>query len=204
MQPEKEWIQAICEGKESAFRELYQHFSTQVYNTAVSVLQHAQDAEDITQEVFIEIHKSITAFNQQSTLSTWIYRITVNKCYDQLKRQKTKKRFAFLTSLFNEHDELVHDKPHFEHPGIKLEHKEHAEALFKAMQHLSEKQKMAFVLNKIEGLSYQQVAEVMDISLSAVESQLFRANENLKRLLSDYYKKNIKSGTSIFLFSLLM
>lgn len=204
MQPEKEWIQAICQGKESAFRELYQHFSTQVYNTALSVLQHPQEAEDITQEVFIEIHKSITAFNQQSTLSTWIYRITVTKCYDQLKRQKTKKRFAFLTSLFNDNDELVHDKPHFDHPGIKLENKEHAQALFKALQHLSEKQKMAFVLNKIEGLSYQQVAEVMNISLSAVESQLFRANENLKRLLSEYYKINIKSGTSIFLFSLLM
>ncbi len=185
---DRELIEAILGGDEAAFKMLYNMFTNMVYNTALSILQQQSEAEDITQDVFIEIHKSIGKFRQESTLKTWIYKITITKCYDYLKRQKTKKRFAQLTSLFNKENKLVYDKPHFEHPGVALENKEHASVLFLAISKLTIKQQTAFTLSKIEQLSYQEIAEIMNTTTSSVESLLFRATRNLRITLSEYYK----------------
>lgn len=197
---EREVILKITQGDENAFRELYNHFSERVYNTALSVLQQETEAEDITQEVFILIFKSINSFKFESSLQTWIYKITVNRCYDQLKKHKTAKRFAFFTSLFNQNNELAHDKSHFEHPGVLLEQKEHAKVLFMALDKIPSQQKIAFTLVKIEGLSYKQAAEVMNTSSGALESLLSRANKNLRTYISEYYKNNldITEGNSPF------
>lgn len=187
---EKELITALSEGREEAYKELFNLFSDRIYNTALSVLQQQEDAEDITQEVFVEIYRSVKNFRHDASLSTWIYKVTVSKCTDHLKKSKAKKRFAFLSSLFGNDNDLQHDKPHFEHPGVLLEQKEHSKVLFFALQKLPNNQQMAYTLAKIEGLSYAEVASVMRISVPAVESLLFRANENLRRLLSSYYKTN--------------
>lgn len=78
----------------------------------------------------------------------------------------------------------------FDHPGIQLERKEHAEILFQAIGQLPENQRIAYTLNKIDGQTYAEVAEIMDQSISAVESLIFRANRNLRKLLADFYQKN--------------
>lgn len=200
---EKELIAALCEGREEAFKELFTLFSDRIYNTALSVLQHQEDAEDITQEVFVEVYRSIKNFRNDSTLATWIYKVTVSKCTDHLKKSKAKKRFAFLSSLFGDDNDLQHDKPHFDHPGVLMEHKEHSKVLFYALQKLPEKQQLAYTLAKIEGLSYAEVATSMGTSVASVESLLFRSNENLRRLLSTYYNKNIQGGASSLLSFLL-
>lgn len=200
---EKELIAALCEGREEAFKELFKRFSDRIYNTALSVLQHQEDAEDITQEVFVEIYRSVKNFRQDSSLNTWIYKVTVSKCTDHLKKHKAKKRFAFISSLFGDDNDLQHDKPHFEHPGVLMEHKEHSKVLFFALQKLPEKQQLAYTLAKIEGLSYAEVALSMGTSVSSVESLLFRANENLRDYLSAYYKNNIQGGASSLLSFLL-
>lgn len=187
---EKELITALSEGREEAYKELFNLFSDRIYNTALSVLQHQEDAEDITQEVFVEIYRSVKNFRHDASLSTWIYKVTVSKCTDHLKKNKAKKRFAFITSLFGNDNDLQHDKPHFEHPGVLLEQKEHSKVLFFALQKLPNNQQMAYTLAKIEGLSYAEVASALGISVPAVESLIFRANENLRHLLSIYYKKN--------------
>ncbi|MES2560569.1 MAG: RNA polymerase sigma factor [Bacteroidota bacterium] len=200
---EKELISALCEGREEAFKELFKLFSDRIYNTALSVLQHQEDAEDITQEVFVEVFRSVKNFRQDASLSTWIYKVTVSKCTDHLKKSKAKKRFAFLSSLFGDDNDLQHDKPHFEHPGVLMEHKEHSKVLFFALQKLPEKQQLAYTLAKIEGLSYAEVAASMGTSVSSVESLLFRANDNLRSLLSEYYKNNIQGGARSLLSFLL-
>lgn len=204
MLKDKELIEAILGGSETAFKTLYTIYSNMVYNTALSILQHQVEAEDITQDVFIEIHKSIKNFKQDASLKTWIYRITVTKCYDCLKKQKTQKRFAQLTSLFSGENKLLHDKPHFEHPGVTLENKEHSAVLFLAINKLPIKQQTVFTLSKIEGLSYQEIAEVMNTSVSSIESLLFRANKNLKSTLSEYYKNNLADSASISALLLLI
>jgi len=107
---------------------------------------------------------------------------------DHLRRKKRKKRFAFIQSLFGLNNEILYEPPDFNHPGIKLDNKETAAILFKAIDKLPANQKIAFTLHKMEGLSYQEVSEVMNASVSSVESLLHRAKNNLKKNLEDYYQ----------------
>ncbi|MEI6595972.1 MAG: RNA polymerase sigma factor [Bacteroidota bacterium] len=189
---ESHLISLIKKKDESAFKYLVETYSDRVYNTVLSFVQHAEDAEDIAQEVFIEVYQSIDKFKNESKLFTWIYRIAVSKSLDHLKSKKRKKRFAFVQSLFGDEGiSLLADKPHFEHPGVLLENKEHSKVLFFAISKLPENQQTVFNLNKVEGLSYNEVSGVMQVSVSSVESLLFRANQNLKKLLENYYQKNL-------------
>lgn len=204
MDNEAKVIAAVKNGDETAFKQLYNNYAHRVFNTALSIMQHHEEAEDITQEVFVQVFRSIVQFKVESSLFTWIYKITVSKCADAQKKHRSQKRFAFITSLFASDDSLKHDTPHFEHPGIAIEHKEHNKALFTALKKLATKQQIAFTLNKIEGLSYQQTAEAMNTSTAAVESLLFRANENLRSLLSSYYKNNVQHSASSLMSFLLM
>lgn len=182
-------IKGIIENDEGAFRELYDKFSSRIYNTTLGILQNPEDAEDVTQEVFIQIHRSINNFKKESALSTWIYRISVNKAFEFIRSKKRKKRFAIVKSIFAK--EEVEEPVDFIHPGIITENKERGKILFKAIGKLSDKQKSVFILNKVEGLSYKEISDIMKLSLSSVESLIFRARENLKRELKEYYRENI-------------
>jgi RNA polymerase sigma factor (sigma-70 family) len=186
---EKELIEKVIENDGEAFRELYEIFSSRVYNTILGILQNIEDAEDVTQEVFMQIHKSIKNFKRDSALTTWIYRITVNKAYEFVRSKKRKKRFAVVKSIFAK--EEVEEPVDFLHPGIITDNKERGKILFKAIGRLSDKQKTAFVLNKVENLSYKEISEIMELSLSSVESLIFRARDNLKKVLYDYYNENL-------------
>ncbi|HLP50771.1 MAG TPA: RNA polymerase sigma factor [Chitinophagales bacterium] len=184
-------IQQLQQGNEKAFAWLVQNFQDRVYNTCLGVLHNMEDAEDIAQEVFVEVHRSVQGFKAESKLSTWIYRICVTKSLDHLRGKKRKKRFAFVKSIFGENDNepRIHI-PDFVHPGVLLENKERAAYLFKAIEQLPENQRIAFTLNKIEYLSYQEISDATQMSVSAVESLLFRAKQNLKKILNDYYEEN--------------
>ena len=185
-------ISQLQQGSENAFRYLVENYQDRIFNTCLGVLRNAEDAEDIGQEVFVEVHRSVQNFKGDSKLSTWMYRICVTKSLDHLRGKKRKKRFAFVKSIFGENDnEPRYDIPDYVHPGVQLENKEHAAHLFKAIEELPENQKVAFTLNKIECLSYQEISEVTKMSVSAVESLLFRAKQNLKKILADYYEENM-------------
>ncbi|MCW3084187.1 MAG: polymerase, sigma-24 subunit, subfamily [Bacteroidetes bacterium] len=169
------------------FNVIYETYKTKVFNTAIGYLQNQEDAEEITQDVFVEVYRSAGKFEGKSLLGTWIYRITINKSLDFIKSKNRKKRFAFLSSLFNDAGELKHDAPDFYHPGVILENKEKSAILFKAINTLPENQKTAFILSKLEGLSYAEISEVMEVSVSSVESLLFRAKQNLQKELSTFF-----------------
>lgn len=188
---ETEVINLLKAGDREAFNELLKNSGSRVFNTALGILQNNEDAEDITQEVFVEVFQSITNFKGDAKLTTWIYRITVTKSLEFLKKKNRKKRFGFMTPLFSdERVEPIMEVPDFYHPGVQLENKERSKILFAAINSLPENQKTAFVLQKIENLSYAEIADVMRVSLSSVESLMFRAKQNLQKLLSDYYEKN--------------
>lgn len=186
---EHKLIDRIIENDEAAFRELYETFSSRVYNTALGFLQSTEDAEDVTQEIFILIYRSIKNFNRESSLSTWIYRIAVNKSLEFIRSKKRKKRFGIVKSIFQK--EEAEEPVEFLHPGIIAENAERGKVLFCAIEKLSENQKTAFLLNKIDNLSYKEISEIMKVSLSSVESLIFRAKENLKKHLNNYYKGKI-------------
>jgi len=184
---EIELISRLKSGDAIAFRELVETRQSLVFNTVIGFLQNTEDAEDVTQDVFVKIFESITQFKGESALSTWVYRVAVTTALEFLRRKKRKKRFGFLSPILGENNELNLELPDFHHPGVTLDNREKSAILFKAIKQLPENQQTAFILNKVEGLSYQEVAEVMKTSLSAVESLLHRAKTNLKDLLKNFY-----------------
>ena len=189
---ERNLIERLKNGDEAAFKEIVESSQGLVYNTALGIVQNPEDAEDVTQEVFVQLYESIKSFKGESKLSTWLYRIAVSKAMDHLRKKKRKKRFAYVQSLFGANEELVHDPPDFVHPGVSLDNKEKAKELFKAIDQLPAKQKIAFTLNRIESLSYQEISEIMKLSVASVESLLHRARKNLRRNLETYYLQNEK------------
>src|SRR2546421_5493881 len=113
-----------------------------VYNTALGILQNAEDAEDVAQEVFVQVFESVKNFKAEAKFSTWLYRITVSKALDHIRRKKRKKRFGYVQSLFGSNNETVIEKPDFHHPGVVLDNKERAAVLFSAIDLLPENQKI--------------------------------------------------------------
>lgn len=188
---EEELIGLLRNGDRQAYETIFNRYGDMVYNTSLSMVQQPNEAEDITQEVFIEVFQSIHGFESKSSLKTWIYRITVTKSLDHIKRIKSLKRGSLFTRVFkNKEDRSMPDIPHFYHPGVELESKELASVLFLAIDKLPENQKSAFTLHKVEHLSYKEIAEIMELSLSSVESLIFRARQNLQKYLEIYYKNN--------------
>ena len=183
-QDELDLIERLKRGEESAFRSLVEQYQDLVYNTALGIVQNESDAEDVAQEVFIQVYRSIGTFKSEAKLSTWIYRITTTRALDLLRARKSKKRFGLLKRLWEtEEDSPVENISDFNHPGVSLERKEEAAQLMTAIAQLPENQKVAFVLHKLEGLSYLEVAEVMGNTLPAVESLMHRARLNLRKIL---------------------
>ncbi len=184
---EQELIACLIEGDENAFKTVIDTYKKMVFNTVLGFVQNLEDAEDVTQDVFIKVYENIAGFKQQSKLSTWIYRISITQATDFIRHKKRKKRMGFLTSLFGTNNELLHNPPDFIHPGVLAENREQSAILFNAINRLPEKQKTAFMLQKINDLSQQKIAEIMDLNEGAVESLLSRAKANLKKLLINYY-----------------
>ncbi|MBL8017270.1 MAG: RNA polymerase sigma factor [Ignavibacteria bacterium] len=186
---EDKLIELLKEGDPEALERLFLLYKDKVFNTAISYLQNKEDAEEITQDVFVELFNSAAGFKGNSSISTWIYRITVNKSLDALRYRNRKKRFAVLRSIFSSQTgELEIDAADFIHPGTEIDMKEDSAALFKALDKLPPNQKTAFILSKIEGLSNKEISEVMDVSISSVESLMFRAKQSLRKILSSYFK----------------
>lgn len=183
-QDELELIERLKRGDESAFRILVEQYQDLVYNTALGIVQNESDAEDVAQEVFIQVYRSIGSFKSEAKLSTWIYRITTTRALDLLRARKSKKRFGLLKRLWETAEESpMENIQDFNHPGVSLERKEEAAQLMTAIAQLPENQKVAFVLHKLEGLSYLEIAEVMGNTLPAVESLMHRARLNLRKIL---------------------
>lgn len=180
-------IQELKEGKGLAFKTIVDEYQNMVYNTCLAIVKSEEDAEDIAQEVFVQVYQSIKSFKGESKLSTWIYRIATTKSLDHERKKKRKKRFGFVKSIFGEDSEIIINPPDFNHPGVALDKKENAAKLFKAIDKLPENQRIAFLLNKVEGLSYQEVSQVLQVSVSSIESLLHRAKNNLRKILeSDF------------------
>ncbi|MCG8374015.1 MAG: RNA polymerase sigma factor, partial [Balneolales bacterium] len=162
-------------------------YSKKVYNPAISYTKNEEDAEEILQDVFITIYNSADKFKFTAAVSTWIYRITVNKCIDFTRKKSNRFRKGLLSIYRPNSNELNHDIADFVHPGVHMENQENAKLLFRAIEELPEKQKTAFILTQVEGLSQQQVAEIMEITRKAVESLVQRAKANLRKTLEKFF-----------------
>lgn len=155
---------------------LYEKYAKQVYNLALQYVQNGNDAEEITQDVFLAAHRSLDKFRDESNYGTWLYRITINKSLDFLKAKKRKKRFSWFTNELSENDSIE-----FNHPGVLIENQEETAFIFSCINELPDNQKTALILNKIEQLPIVEIAVVMELSAKAVESLIQRAKTNLSK-----------------------
>lgn len=185
MKSEKEIIESIAAKDEKAFAALYKLYSDKIFNTSLSYTKSIEDAEEITQDVFLKIYRNASNFQGASLVSTWIYRIAVNTSLNYLKR---KNRFSFFLNTKTS-SQLID----FEHPGVLLQNKENSVALYNSMECLPGNQKTAFILSFIEELPRQEVADIMEISLKAVESLLQRAKKKMRTELEKIYPNRRKS-----------
>jgi RNA polymerase sigma-70 factor, ECF subfamily len=189
---DEELIEGILKRDRVALKYLVDHYQEKVIRTAYGFLRNMEDAEDLSQEIFVEIVRSLTGFRKSSSLSTWIYRITVNKSLNMVKKEKWRRIFSgflsdrdILEPAYNSPDPLIHTE--------QEEKKERKKILDEAINRLSENQRIAFALHKIDELSYKEIAEIMNISLSSVESLIHRAKLNLQKILMRHYSEYINS-----------
>tara|TARA_B100001059_G_C17834277_1_gene586841 strand:+ start:3883 stop:4461 length:579 start_codon:yes stop_codon:yes gene_type:complete len=187
---ESDFIDQLKAQNRAAYSKLLEDFQHKVFGTCLSFVPNREDAEDIAQEVFVEVFNSIDKFKQESKLSTWIYRIATNKCLEFIRKKSAKKRFAFLQSLSGNDYNL--DKASYfteiNHPGLILEQKETSDTLFLAINKLPEAQRVVFTLNKIDDKSYKEISEITNKSIGSIESLLFRAKKKLQNTLETFYK----------------
>ncbi len=184
---EKELIQELRRGNEPAFRWLVDYYRNRVFHTVLNILQDSKEAEDATQETFIKVFESISGFKEEAALSTWIFRIATHKALDKIRRRKSRERLRKVLPWWMP-DEKRSEAEHFHHPGLQAENKEKAAVLFKAIESLPEKQRLAFTLIKVQGMNYEEACAIMQQNIKAVESLITRAKLNLQKQLETYYK----------------
>ena len=187
---ENELINKTKEGDVSSFKVLIELYQDMVLNTAFGFLKNKDDSEDITQDVFIKVYKTISKFKGDSKFSTWLYRITINESLNFLKSKKRRNLFFIFSS---ENEDQVYDIPDTgsNSPSEVSENTERRKILYKAIDSLAENQKIAYTLSKIDGMSYSEIAEIMGTTISSVESLLNRAKKKLKLKLEKFYKNEM-------------
>jgi len=167
-------------GDSTAFEELVLNDQDRIYNLCRHMLGNTHDAEDAAQDTFIKAYQNLNKFTPEASVYTWLYRIAVNTCLDYKKR-------PFFKSLFmksDENEEYI-PEPLSEGPSPEklYESKQLGLALRKNLGKLSIKLRTVIILKEIEGLSYEEIAEVLDVSVGTVKSRISRAREELKVLL---------------------
>ncbi len=186
-----EIVRRLKSGDDGVFPIVLEKYQRLVLNCSFKFLRNRESAEDITQEVFVEVFESIQSFRGESRLSTWIYRIAVTKCLNHLKRLKTKKRFAMLVSLFEKEGGIERlPSPESMSPDRNLENQERARVLAMALEQLPTNQRIAFTLSTHDEFSYEEISSIMNTSISSVESLIHRARTRLKKILSGYYREH--------------
>ncbi len=181
-------IQRLKSNDRAAFNELVALYKNNVINTCYRFLLDQQDAEDISQDVFIEVYQSIHSFRGEAKLSTWIYRITVTKCLDEIKKRQRKKRMASISKLLHI-DDIGHWLAGGRMPDQNIQEKEKMKEIVMVLDQLPENQRIAFTLSKIDGFSNPEIAEIMNTTTVAVESLVYRAKKKVATELEIILKK---------------
>ncbi len=177
-----ELIRLSGEKDQLAFRKLVNQYRSKVISLAYGFVKNQEESEDIAQDVFIKIWRKAESFKGESSVSTWINRITINSALNQLRKNK---RISFLHDISSFLNLSSSETPYKE-----LVSKERNNIFYKAIGGLPENQGIALNLRHIQNFSYQEIAEIMNVSVSSIESLLFRAKKNLKKKLTKFNRSD--------------
>jgi len=180
---EQQLIAELKSGR--SFEKLVNMYHKQVINVCFHFTPNNEDSEDTAQEVFIEVFNSVKNFRGDSKLSTWLYRIAVTKSLDLLRKRNAKKNYGFFNFLQRDNLDFL---PHTSTPQSELEDDERRKILYKALNSLPDKQQIAITLNKLEFMTNKEIAQVMNLPLTSVDTLIHRAKKSLKEKLKGYYK----------------
>ena len=175
-----ELVRRLQKGDDAAFEEFVSTYEKKIYTLALRQIGNAEDAEDITQEVFLRVYRNIGSFRAESRLSTWIYQITMNACIDAARRRA---RRVEVTPMYTDDDsgeqtaielpdESFAPEKVFERTALRDQIKE-------GLTHLTEEHRRILILRDINGLSYTEIAEILSLSEGTVKSRLFRARDKM-------------------------
>jgi len=181
-------IKAILAGDHKAFESLVHRYQRQVANLIYVTMDNRDDVDDIAQEVFIRVYRSLPRFKFDASFFSWIYRITMNLCIDEIRKRKIRK---ILSLDFLTEDALEKNRKSKDHlmPSDSILTDERRQVILSALQRLKPEHRDILVLREYKDLGYTEIAETLNISLEAVKSRIFRARSELKILLSGYFEE---------------
>ncbi|MBT9394009.1 sigma-70 family RNA polymerase sigma factor [Hymenobacter sp. NST-14] len=177
---ETELVAQLQQGSEAAFRTLVERYQNRVYRTVLALLRSPEEAEDVAQEVFVEVYQTIGRFRGEAGLTTWLYRLATSRALKNRRRARAQKRFAYFTSLLGLGNGQLPEPADEQHPQARLEGREQVALLVAQIACLPGPQQVAFTLRHEQELSYEEIAAVLQTTVPAVESLLFRARKTLR------------------------
>jgi RNA polymerase sigma-70 factor, ECF subfamily len=186
------WVERAQAGDQEAFRHLVERYQRRVYAVAYGIVRNRDDAWDVAQEAFVKAYRNLTRFQGKSGFYTWLYRITYNLCIDSM-RARSRRSFVEMDSNRMLQAAVAKEAPLETHPAKNADRRELARVIETALDELSDKHRAIIVLREIEGLSYEEMAEVLKVSKGTVMSRLFHARRKLQDLLKPY----VNDGQSV-------
>ena len=185
------------QGDQKAFQELVVRYQRRVFNICYGIVKNADEAQDLTQETFIRVHKNLHRFEGNASFYTWLFRITKNIGIDHLRKAKRRAAGSFDEMIETNTDGAIDTNamptPLGINPSKVAGRRELLEQMQKALESLSDSHREIIVLREIEDLSYQEIADALDISIGTVMSRLHHARKNMQRALHDYVGNDLRA-----------
>jgi RNA polymerase sigma-70 factor (ECF subfamily) len=190
---ERRLVSGLKKGQEEAFRFLIRRYEKKLFSIAYGITLDREESLDIVQEVFLKVYQKIHTFREEARLSTWLHRITVNLCLNW--QRSWKRRFRWHHQPLERDDAGDHRElgTNDDHPQTLFERKECGKILWEGLRALSEEARAVFVLKEVEGLSYDDIAEILKIKRGTVSSRLFYARKALRASLEPYLEEGKNS-----------
>ena len=180
-----ELVLAVKDGDATAFRGIVEKYQNRIFSMAYGMTRNREDARDIAQDTFVKAFRNIESFRLESSLYTWLYRIAMNLAIDHSRRVKRQPTSEFDEEIAQRDDAgSVAEPHHLDSPTRALERKQLFRDILDALEHLPADQKQVILLRELEGLSYKEIADIMEIPEGTVMSRLFYARKKMQKLLA--------------------
>lgn len=180
-------IADLCEGDETALAPLVEKYKRMVYRLAMQITKNHADADDVMQETFIKVYRSIRTFRKDAAFETWLYRIAVNEALNFVKRRERQRESTLETASESEYEAMTRYRAQIDHdPHVHAEKAELRHHVTEAVNNLSLKHRTVVILHEFEGLTHAEIASILHCSEGTVRSRLHYARKKLRTLLKSY------------------